>query len=151
MIRANQRACRHRCTGNVQKVSAEMTFPAILSRRSPYNRRRRIDRMDRRRTFARSSTRLAGSSLSLSDRRKRKFPAGRSFGCGGAIKNSPVSGAWIADGTKTATSRSSSRRSPHVSLSRSFLYLFLAFSVYRRDSSDWYLYQQVCRSSSCPA
>lgn len=32
-------------------------------------------------------------------RRKRKLPPGRSFGCGGAIKNSPVSGAWIADGT----------------------------------------------------
>ena len=64
------------------------------------------------------------------ERRKRKLPAapGRSFGCGGAIKNSPVSGAWISPMARTATSRSSSRRSPlsPIALRRArfFIYSF---------------------------
>jgi len=65
----------------------------------------------------------------LSVRRKRKLPAtpGRSFGCGGVIKNSPVSGAWIADGTdgRVALVELAIASRPYR---RSFLYLFLCRS-----------------------
>jgi len=57
---------------------------------------------------------------------ERRLPAvpGRSFGCGGAIKNSPVSGAWIADGGHVALSTIDSLGP----ISRPFLYLYHAFA-----------------------
>lgn len=64
-----------------------------------------IEWMDRTRDSRRSADVPASRDplfrVFLSAWWKRKLPAapGRSFGCGGAIKNSPVSGAWIADGT----------------------------------------------------
>lgn len=76
---------------------------------------------------------------------------GRSFGCGDAIKNSPVSGAWIADGTdghgracrvSDRLSRPSLYRATPVSL---FIPSPFAFPVYRHDSYNWHLYQQVCQ------
>lgn len=145
-----------------KKPSHRAAFPAI----SPPHPAR-IDRMDRRtrdpgvRSFApvRAGCPLSSPpsppSVSLSfptlDERGNFPPApGRSFGCGGAIKNSPVSGAWIADGTDEP--RLVRRESPiasRLSISRDarfFIYSpSFAFALSLRDSPDWRLYQQVHR------
>jgi len=111
----------------VQKIGG-MAFPSS---------RWQIDRMDRTRDCgARCGVRLPHPPPSLAPFRgeERKLAAvpGRSFGCGGAIKNSPLSGAWTADGGHVASSTIDSVVSlfmPRVRLYR-------------------YLYQQLCRSSA---
>lgn len=102
--------------------------------------------------------RLAGDPLfriSLSAWRKRKLPTtpGRSFGCGGAIKNSPVSGAWIADGTDGHIALVELAIAFRPSLYRDVRFFIYSFAVRilglsPRYSLDRHLYQQVCQLPS---
>lgn len=93
--------CHHRCTpAKSRRGGFSSHFSPPRSR--TYSRTDRTDGPDAGIPSLSGRPRLAGSSLPrLPLRLKRKLPTapGRSFGCGGAIKNSPVSGAWIADGT----------------------------------------------------
>jgi hypothetical protein len=95
--------CRRCIVGNVQKID-EMAFPGsgwqIEQDEPDAGLRRPLRRPPPPPSPVVARDPLNASFAPFRGAEERKLPAvpGRSFGCGGAIKNSPVSGAWIADG-----------------------------------------------------